>query len=175
VSSENLEVARKLYSSGKAAFERGQYRQSVQDLEKAVSLLEQRSRFGGEVQIWLVIAYEAADQRTEAIALCEQVSKHPDLDTRKQGKRLLYILKAPRLQIKSEWLTQIPDLTNLDEAETVFKAAQQPKIPRSPRPPRPPAEPEPVDLSKVNTKDNAFVWIALVAIALIAGYLFWLS
>jgi tetratricopeptide (TPR) repeat protein len=174
VSSDNLVFARKLYASGKAAFERGQYRQSVQDLEKAVSLLEQRSLLGGEVQIWLVTAYEAAGQRTEAIALCEQVSKHPDNDTRKQGKRLLYILKAPRLKTKPEWLTQIPDLTHLDESEVMFKAAQPPKAKRPPRQ-RLSAEPEPADWSKVNTKDNAFIWVALVAIALTVGYLFWLS
>ena len=56
---ENLETARNLYSQGKIAFENGEYHQSVDNLEKATSLLLQNSRFAGEVNIWLVNAYEA--------------------------------------------------------------------------------------------------------------------
>jgi len=114
---ESLELAKVQYQAGKEAFERGRYRQSVQHLEKAVSLVFHNSPLGGEIQIWLVTAYEAAGQMTEAIELCEKVAKHPDLDTRKQGSRLLYILKAPRLRTRPEWLTQIPDLSQLDDPD----------------------------------------------------------
>jgi tetratricopeptide (TPR) repeat protein len=177
VTTENLEIAKIQYQAGKEAFERGQYRQSVQYLEKAVNLLDRRSRLGGEAQIWLVTAYEAAGQQTEAIALCEQVSRHPDLKTRKQGSRLLYILKAPRLRTRPEWLTQIPDLANLEESDWKIKGTSVPIVKRSLRPrPQPHSEPiEPLDLSQVNTKDNRFIWVALGAIALILGFLFWLS
>lgn len=176
MSAENLEAAKIQYQAGKAAFERGSYRQSVQHLEKAVSLLERTSRLGGEAQIWLVTAYEAAGQQAEAIALCEQVSRHPDLKTRKEGSRLLYILKAPRLRTRPEWLTQIPDLANLDEAQQSMRGAYE-NIPKQPRRPRrkPQEEPEPIDLSQVNTQDNRFVWVALAAIALILGYLVWVG
>jgi tetratricopeptide (TPR) repeat protein len=177
VTTENLEIAKTQYQAGKEAFERGQYRQSVQCLEKAVNLLDRRSRLGGEAQIWLVTAYEAAGQRTEAIALCEQVSRHPDLKTRKQGSRLLYILKAPRLRSRPEWLTQIPDLANLEESDWKSKGIAVPVVKRSPRSrPQPDSRPnEPIDLSQVNTKDSPFIWVALGAIALVIGLLFWLS
>ncbi|MGA9380278.1 MAG: hypothetical protein WBV73_16055, partial [Phormidium sp.] len=33
--------------------------------------------------------------------------------------------------------------------------------------------PEPVDLSQVNTKDNRFIWVALIAIVLILSGLVW--
>jgi tetratricopeptide (TPR) repeat protein len=172
--SKNLEIGKAQYQLGKVAFERGDYRQSVQCLEKAVNLVNRNSRLGGEVQIWLVTAYDAAEQREEAIALCDQLTRHPDIDTRKQSSRLLYILRAPRLKTRPEWLTQIPDLATLETSERDPKGAYTP-VKRSPR--SKPIEPslEPVDLSQVNTKDNQFVGVALVTIALLVSYLLWLS
>ncbi|MBD2460038.1 hypothetical protein H6G89_03175 [Oscillatoria sp. FACHB-1407] len=169
-----MELIRSHYQTGRAAFERGSYRQSVQALEKAASLVNRNSRLGGEIQIWLVTAYEAAEQREDAIALCEKLTRHPDRDTRKQGNRLLYILKAPRLKTRPEWLTQIPDLATLEESERDTKGAYTPPK-RSPRPRKVEPDLEPIDLSQVNTKDNRFVWVALIAIALIVGSLLWLS
>lgn len=174
MSTESLELAKTQYQAGKQAFERGQYRASVQFLEKAVSLAGANTQLGGEMQTWLVTAYQAAGQQTEAIALCEQLGKHPDFKTREQGKRLLYILKAPQLKTRPEWLTQIPDLTNLNDAEgnqpvTRYKSASQTARPK------PSVIPEPIDLTQVNTKDNRFIWVALVAIGLILGSLLWLS
>ena len=173
MNTENLEAARSHYQFGKKAFERGDYRQSVQALEKAVSLSERNTKAGGEMQIWLITAYQAAEQQQEAIALCEQLKRHPDWQTRQQAKRLLYILQAPRLKTRPEWLTEIPDLAAIDENAQdnrgAFQATTKPKRPR----PKPAPEPEPIDLSQVNTKDNQFVWVALIAIALTIGGLFW--
>lgn len=173
MSQESLEIVKTEYRSGKAAFERGQYRQSVQHLEKAAALVERNSRLGGEVQIWLVTAYEAAGQRTEAIALCKQLESHPSYETRKQGRRLRYILEAPQLKRPPEWMTQIPDLASLpdNEAEIRLGRAAAPSKPK----PRPRPQQEPVDLSTVNTKDNLFIWVALVAIALTLAGFVWLS
>jgi tetratricopeptide (TPR) repeat protein len=172
---DNLELARTQYQMGKQAFERGQYRQSVQALEKALNLANRNSKLGGEIQIWLVTAYEAADQRAEAIALCEQVSKHPDLETRKQGRRLLYILKAPRLKTRPEWLTEIPDLGKLDDSSGSGSVSQYANTPKRPTRPKPKADPEPIDLSQVNTRDNRFIWVALTAIGLTLASLLWLG
>lgn len=172
---ETLETAREQYRIGKAAFERGQYRQAVQSLEKAVSLVNRNSRLGGEMQIWLVTAYEAMEQRTEAIALCEQVSRHPDLETRKQGKRLLYILKAPRLRIRPEWRTEIPDLAAIEAEGDRLGSSRYATPTQKPTRPRPKPEPEPVDLSQVNTKENSFIWVALMAIAITVASLLWLG
>jgi tetratricopeptide (TPR) repeat protein len=174
---DNLELARELYQAGRSAFERGSYRQSVECLEEAVSLAGQNSPLGGEAQIWLVNAYSAADRTADAIALCEQLERHPNLKTRKQSRRLLYILKAPQLKRRQEWLTQIPDLSNISETDSDKVVAARYTPSTTKRPPRPKAEPEleEIDLSQVNTKDNRFVWFALIGIALTIGGLLWFS
>jgi tetratricopeptide (TPR) repeat protein len=177
VSAEAIELGKTQLLGGKDAFERGQYRQSVERLEKAVSLFDRGTALHGEAQIWLVTAYEASGKQEEAIALCEQVSRHPHLETRKEGSRLLYILKAPKLQTRPEWLTQIPDLSSLDADERGLKlAASSPVKPPSRSKKQPaPEEPEPIDLSQINTQDNRFIWVALVAIALTLGGVLWFS
>lgn len=160
------------YKAGRAAFERGHYRKAVQCLEYAAGMVEPRSSLGGDVQLWLAMAYEAADYRTEAIALCEQLSRHPHDETRRQASRLLYILKAPQLKTSPEWLSKIPDLGNLEESNRQIKGAYEATAnPRSPR--SRPAEPEPIDLSQVNTKDNGFVWVGLGGIGLLVGWFVW--
>lgn len=174
MTSDNLQLAETQYKAGKDAFERGQYRQSVAALEKAVSLIGRGTPLGGEMQMWLVTAYQAAGQLPEAIALCQSLDAHPDLKTRKQSRRILYILKAPKLQTRPEWLTQIPDLSRLDDPSD-NKGASSQRVNRPKASPRPAPLPEPVDLSQVNTKDNSFVWVALGAIALILTSLFWFS
>src|SRR5919199_3806126 len=160
VSSENREKFQIEYQAGKAAFERGDYRASVQHLEAASALMKRTSRLGGEAQIWLVTAYEAAGQKSEAIALCQQVSRHPDPETSKQGKRLLYILQAPQLQRPAEWMTQIPDLAAIGDSEPKHRRGTNVLKTKSQEPL------EPVDLTQVNTKDNQFIWVALIALAL---------
>lgn len=174
---DDLELARELYQAGRNAFERGSYRQSVEYLEEAVPLAGQNSPLGGEAQIWLVNAYSAAGRLPEAIGLCEQLERHPNLKTRKQSRRLLYILKAPQLKRRQEWLTQIPDLSNLSDSgsDKIVAARYTPSTTK--RPPRPKAEPEleEIDLSQVNTKDNWFLWVALIGIALTIGGLVWFS
>jgi tetratricopeptide (TPR) repeat protein len=175
MTTENLELARQQFQLGQDAFERGLYRQSIEALEKAVSFADRTSALGGEAQIWLVNAYQAADRNMEAIALCESLLSHPDVKTRKQSRRMIAILKAPKLKLREEWMTKIPDLTKLDEANGKNKRASgYPSAAPRPRP-RPKPAPEPVDLSQVETKDNGFVWIALGAIALTVVGLIWLS
>jgi tetratricopeptide (TPR) repeat protein len=100
----------KPYAQGQIAFERGQYREAIEWFQNALSLTSESSALGGTIQVWLVTAYEAAGRTEEALALCRQLRTHGDYDTRQQGKQLLYILEAPKLQLKSEWLTQIPEL-----------------------------------------------------------------
>jgi hypothetical protein len=178
MSDEQLAKTRQLYEAGRDAFERGSYRQSVESLEKANGLVNRTSRLGGEVQIWLVNAYQANGQQQEAIALCKLVSRHPDYNTAKQGKRLLYILEAPKLKSRPEWMTTIPDLGTLDDAEgssLVQKyAANRPRKRRSPQS-KPTLSPEPINPGQINTKDNGFVWLALIITAATLAGLFLLS
>lgn len=170
MSTETKEKFRIEYQAGKAAFEGGNYRASVQRLEAASALMNQNSPLGGEARIWLVMAYEAAGQTAEAIALCEQLTRHPDPETSKQGKRLLYILKAPQLKRPAEWMTQIPDLGAIAESDPKERRGTN-DVPRSNR--KPNEQLEPVDLSQVNTKDNQFIWVALIAVGLTIGGLIW--
>lgn len=175
MSSDSLETVQAEYQAGKIAFERGEYRKSVQHLEQANALAEAGTRLGGEIQTWLVTAYEAAGQWSEAIALCRVISRHPDLNTRKQGKRLLYILEAPKLKSRPEWLTQIPDLTNLAESDNQDRKGFS-TSPRRSQPSQPTFQLEPMDPGQVNTEDNRFIWVALVAVVLVLlGSLLWLT
>ncbi|WP_414529901.1 tetratricopeptide repeat protein [Nodularia chucula] len=171
LSNESLEIAKSLYQAGKINFENGKYREAVENLEKASALLSRNSPLGGEVEIWLVTAYEAAGRTEEAITLCQQLQRHPFPETSKQAKQLLYILKAPKLQRPSEWMTEIPDLGTLSDNERKIRAAAQPQKSS----PSQPNEPELVDLSQVNTQDNRFIWVALIVIVLTIFYLTWLS
>lgn len=174
MSTENLETVQAQFQLGKTAFERGLYRNSIECLEAAASSVDLTSHLGGEVQIWLVTAYEAFGKTPEAIALCERVIRHPDYKIRKQGRRLLTILNAPRLRSRPEWLTQIPDLTGLPTAdEDSPKPYAPPSRPRPQPKPKPQPELEPIDLSQVNTRDNQFVWVMLGAIALMIAGLAW--
>jgi hypothetical protein len=174
VSSENKEKFQIEYQAGKVAFEGGEYRASVKHLEAACALMSRNSRLGGEAQMWLVTAYEAAGQKLEAIALCQQLSRHPDTETRKEGKRLLYILQAPELKRPAEWMTQIPDLGAITESSPEDRRGSQ-SASGSKRDRKDKLEPEPIDLSQVNTKDNQFIWVALIALILTVGGLIWLG
>lgn len=173
MSEETLEIVKTEYQAGKAAFERGLYRESVQHLEKASALVPRGSRLGGEVQLWLAQAYEAAGLLAQAIALCEQLKRHPDLETSKQGRRLLYILQAPKLQRPAEWLTQIPDLGTLPDNDAQTRLGNAPVT--SKRQGQKQEQPESIDLAQVNTRDNRFIWAAMIAILLTLGGLAWWS
>ncbi|MEB3826948.1 hypothetical protein [Phormidium sp. CCY1219] len=174
MSSESLDRFQAEYQTGKEAFDRGRYPQAVQHLQEATKRVNRNSRQGGEVLMWLLNAYQAAGDSSEAIALCRRLTRHPDFETRKQAKRLLYILEAPKLNTRPEWLIEIPDLSAMDETPSKVTqiAASAPKK-KSKR--KTPDAPPPVDLSQVNTKDNGFFWVAIVAIALILSGLVWFS
>lgn len=164
------------FQAGKAAFERGDYRKSVNYLEQALALVSPNSMLGGSIQTWLVTAYQATGQQQEAIALCRTLTHHPDLKTRQEGKRILYILEAPQLQTRPEWLTQIPDLDNLADSsdrDRMRGKANSTTKPASVESPRFQVEP-PVDSNQVNLEDNRFIWVALVGVLLVLGSLVWL-
>ncbi|MDJ0706475.1 MAG: hypothetical protein QNJ46_24660 [Leptolyngbyaceae cyanobacterium MO_188.B28] len=175
--SEDLEGAKVEYAYGQAAFEGGEYRQSIQHLEEAAGLVNKLTPFGGEIQIWLVTAYDAAARHQDAIALCSKLCRHPDFEIRKQSRQLLYILEAPKLKTRPEWLTKIPDLESIsEETNDAFKGGGR-YAQISPRKSRKSsnAEPEPIDPSQVNTQDNQFIWFALIGVVFILGSLVWLG
>lgn len=158
------------YAKGRDAFEHGCYRESIEWLLQAIALVNRNSRLDGEMQMWLVTAYQAAGQQQEAIALCRNLQLHAYWDTRKQSKRLLYILEAPQLEKKAEWLTQIPDLSNVNDPDLedrmgVGSFTQAPVKPKAVDP----APPDPIDWSQVDTKDSNLVWVALILLLGVLG------
>ena len=150
------------YQSGQIAFERGEYRQAASYFLAAVAQVQPNTRIGGEVQIWLATAYEATGQISEAKALCQKLSNHPNLDTRQASKRMLYIMQAPELTRRDEWLIKIPDLTHLEDAQGNFAVNNTPILPSKAKERSIDEIYAPVDLSQVNTKDNGFISIALI-------------
>ena len=105
----NTEKFHQKYLAGQKALESNQYRLSIEYLEAAINLVSGNSRQGGEAKIWLVTAYQAANKIDQAIALCENLLTHPHLRTREQAQRILYIIKAPKLERPPEWMSEIPD------------------------------------------------------------------
>jgi tetratricopeptide (TPR) repeat protein len=174
-SNENTEAeAKAAYSTGQAAFERGLYRDSMDWFEKALSLTSGQSALGGEIQICQVTAYDAAGQNEAAITLCRKLSTHSNLETRQQSKRLLYILEAPKLQTRPEWLTQIPDLDPPSGATRRYSAVGQPgsSASKSKEPKSITAEPfEPIDPKE----SRGFLGIALGVSGVILLGLWWLQ
>ncbi len=162
------------YAYGQAAFERGSYREAVNYFEAAAKLASITTPLGGEIQTWLVNAYSAVGRQDDAIALCQVLSRHPDLETRKQAKNLLYILQAPQLQRPTNWMTEIPDLEAIatDGAQSLGRSVYSARA--KPTPPVK-AEPVPLDPSQINTKDNGFLWVALAGVVLVLGGLIWLN
>ena len=157
------------YLAGQAAFERGDYRQAVQLLETALTTIESRSAIGGEIQMWLVTAYEASGNLPAAIDLCVKLNAHPHLETRQKSKRILYILQAPTLVRREEWITKIPDLKELEG----YNGSSGSAAPRSSRSmPRRRRPPPPIDPSEINTSDNGFIPVMLVLGLATLGWLF---
>jgi len=167
VVSENQEKFRSKYQAGKKAFEGGKYRLSVELFQEASKLITPGSRLGGETSMWLVMAYQAAGLDSEAIALCTELATHPHPEIRQQGKDFLYIMKAPQLKRPREWMSEIPDLATLSESEVKFRRGSGVNKGEKSK------EEEPIDLSQVNTKDNQFIWVAMLAILLTLAGLFW--
>ncbi|MEM6435102.1 MAG: hypothetical protein AAF773_14800 [Cyanobacteria bacterium P01_D01_bin.115] len=171
--SEKIAQAESLYATGQLAFERGNYRDAVLAFETGSRLAGGATLLGGSIQLWLMNAYSAAGRQPEAIALGEKLAKHPDVNVRKQSKRVLEILQAPQLQRRADWLTPLPDLSALDESDQASFSLSQADLPRKSRPSLS-AEPKPEDLSQMNTGDNGFLFAAIAVVLLTLGSLWWL-
>ncbi|MDJ0508391.1 MAG: tetratricopeptide repeat protein [Crocosphaera sp.] len=164
----NLEQFQLKYQKGQELLDRGQYRSSVQTLEEAKSLINPSSRLGGDVQLSLVTAYQGIGKIDDAIAICEELTRHPNLEIRQQSQRILYILKAPQLKRPEAWMTKIPTHNNQETGNSRYLQAK----PAKKLPEKPPLELE--DMSKMDTKENGFIVLALGLFVIILGYLIWL-
>ncbi len=170
---ESLDIIQSLYQAGQLAFEQGRYRESVQWLEQARQAVESNSPLGGDIQMWLVTAYEASGQRQDAIALCKQLVRHPRVGTRQQARRLLEVLEAPKLYIDPEGFVKIPDLNHLEEKEKARSV--QYSVTSTPVASQSPIAQFLNNVEGVKTQDNQFLSMALILILLVSGGLFWFS
>jgi len=168
--------AQTCFQAGQRAFEFGNYPIAIQKFEQGRTFASASSALHGELQTWLVTAYEAAGDRDRALELCRTIGSHPNLETRKQAKRLLYILEAPKLRRKEDWLTKIPDLTDIRDNNdknwgTTASNLTSPK-PVKIKPPEGYVIPEPTDPTKVNMGDERSLgWAVAGAIAILLGVL----
>ncbi|MEO0986034.1 MAG: hypothetical protein AAFY20_10840 [Cyanobacteria bacterium J06639_14] len=170
--SEKLEQAKALFASGQMAFERGNYREAVVAFEAGTRLAGRATALGGTIQLWLMNAYSAANRQQEAIALGDKLVKHPDREIRKQSKRVVEILQAPKLKRRADWTTPIPDLSNLESSEGTLNLSKYGSTQKPQKTPLRP-DPQPENLSQMNTRDNGFLGMAIAVITLaIAGIWF---
>jgi tetratricopeptide (TPR) repeat protein len=171
VSTNNQEKFQEFYQIGKQALENGQYRVSIDSLESARELVSFSSKLGAEVQILLATAYQAAGKRQEAIALCQELTTHPNLPIRQKAKDVLYIIQAPELKRPPEWMSEIPDLSNSEATKPEYITTKK----KTPKKKKENLPDDFVDLSQVNTEDNQFIWFALIlAILITISSIFWL-
>lgn len=170
MSKQNLEEFRAYYDRGKQALENGQYKVSIEKLESAKNLVGFGSQLGADVQMLLITAYQAIGQRQEAIALCQELTNHPNLLIREKAKSVLYIINAPELQRPAEWMSQIPDLSSQETARPQYVTTKRKQTKKAQQ-----EEISEIDWSQVNTEDNQFVWFALGLAIITAVSLIWLA
>ena len=156
---ENLSF-QDLYQAGISAFERGQYRLSIEQLNAALALIPLGSRAGGEIQIWLISAYQGLGEGEKASEICKQLITHPIYKIREQAKRLLYIIEAPRLKRPDEWMTKIPDLEKLPDSAPQFKKGTNKQKKEEP--------PAPMQLEQ--HKNTVFIGLAIAIILLMLWF-----
>ncbi|NJN61425.1 MAG: hypothetical protein HC795_07765 [Coleofasciculaceae cyanobacterium RL_1_1] len=165
-------MATQLYLTGRRAFESGYYRQAIANLERSAALSVGASPIGGEIKIWLVLAYHAYGNLDAALALCRKLTHHPHIPTRKQGRRLRAILEAPELVKRPEWFSEIPDLSDIEDSEGEAKKGASGTY--KPRPIRPLKEPD-IDPATINRRDNQFIGVAIVLTIAILLYLAYIA
>ena len=100
---------RQLFEEGMAYFVRGNYPKAAIEFQRAVVYANVSSREGGEYQLWLAQSYDAAGDRTRALAALTSLSTHRDGDVRKVAGELKFIISAPRLQHDRNSFLEIPD------------------------------------------------------------------
>lgn len=105
------------FVQGKVAYERGQYSSSVTLLEAALNEEGPFTQLGGEIQMWLALAYQACGREEDCIEMYKTIEKtHPLPAIRRQAADLRYIMEAPKLQLGEDEKVKIPVLTDLDPA-----------------------------------------------------------
>lgn len=167
--------AEALVLKAKRAFESGQYRAAIGDLTQAQAYAKRGGSLHGEILLWQVMAYQAAGDIPAALELCQRVVRHPHVETRKTAKNILYVLEAPALEMRPEWKTEIPDLSQLEPKDRKNWGQSQYKPPPMPEEKEKTYIPEPVDRSQVEVEDDRLVWGGLVIAGILLGIVAWVG
>eukprot|EP00873_Tetraselmis_striata_P009616 jgi/Tetstr1/429880/TSEL_019745.t1 len=97
------------FEAGKRLYGRGKYREAEEVLLKAVELSGSYSKLGGEIQLWLALAYQANNKMGLCIELYKDLETfHPMRAIQKQAAELRFIMEAPRLPSRPEDKVKIP-------------------------------------------------------------------
>ncbi|XP_072999169.1 uncharacterized protein [Typha latifolia] len=106
---ERRATAKLMFELGQKAYGKGMYARSIEFLEASLTIIPRPTLLGGEIQIWLAMAYEANNRHRDCIALYQQLEKkHPSVSIRRQAAELRYILQAPKLKISKDEMVTIP-------------------------------------------------------------------
>ncbi|NJK39583.1 MAG: tetratricopeptide repeat protein [Oscillatoriales cyanobacterium RM2_1_1] len=157
------------YDIGRAAFEAGRYRQAVIHLEAAQAQVQRDSPLGGEIQLWLATAYQALGREPEAVALCRQLTKHSQITTRKQARRLLEVLESPVLSNNANQI-QLPDWSQIERNPYLdYRVNPAPRT--QPKSTRLLDQSDSPEIGQDVQLENGFLWVALGGLVLILGSL----
>ncbi|CAM8984159.1 unnamed protein product [Rhodiola kirilowii] len=106
---ERRATAKLMFDIGQKAYGRGMYGRAIEFFEGALTIIPRSTVFGGEIQIWLAMAYEANNRHGDCIALYRSLeAQHPSFSIRRQASELRYILQAPKLKISQDEMVTIP-------------------------------------------------------------------
>ncbi|KAL2635319.1 hypothetical protein R1flu_006798 [Riccia fluitans] len=135
---EKRKTAEKMYQLGQTAYARGMYDKSVELFENALINVQASTNLGGEIQIWLAMAYDANNRHDDCIALYKRLeARHPNKQIKRQAADLRYILEAPKLKISREEMVTIPIIErDYDKTEKTYsqklrdRRRPKPKVPQ---------------------------------------------
>jgi tetratricopeptide (TPR) repeat protein len=158
------------FSQGKAAYARGQYDASVVFLESALNEEGPFSQLGGDIQMWLALAYAATGRQQDCIDTYKAIERsHPIPGIRRKAADLRYIMEAPKLQLGEDEKVKIPVLTDVDSNRGGRGSAPMPRTRPGPRPQKPKTWDEEFweNYKPPQYLKNRYVWTA--AAILLAG------
>jgi tetratricopeptide (TPR) repeat protein len=122
----------KRFETGKVLYGVGRYKEAVAALVAALDAEGPFSILGGEIQLWLALAHQAAGDEQACLAVYRQVEAgHPSPKMRKQAADLRYIMEAPKLRVGPD---EKPTLPSVDPASP--RAPGERTRRRVPPPPR---------------------------------------
>ncbi|KAF7067436.1 hypothetical protein CFC21_073336 [Triticum aestivum] len=108
---ERRATGKQMFDLGQRAYGKGMYGRSIEFLEAALTIIRPSSLLGGEIQIWLAMAYDANRRHKESIALYKELENtHPMISIRRQAAEFRYIAEAPKLKISNDEVVTIPQI-----------------------------------------------------------------